>query len=96
MLVICSGNSFSLVLGLVIQYLSGEDTFSGRISSRVIISYSNIGGVVGGRRGRAHRPPRRPRVLCEHTIPLEDTTLTPRIHSFIFFHTQRCYEVNCH
>ena len=53
MLAIYSGNRYSVVLGLVIQYLSGEDTFSGRVSSRVIISYSNIGGVgVGGRLGR--------------------------------------------
>ena len=47
MLDICSGNRLSLVLGLVIQYLSGEDTFSGRVSSRVIISHSNIGGQLG-------------------------------------------------
>ena len=53
MLAICSRNRFSLVLGLVIQYLSGEGTFSGRQSSRVIILNSNIGGVVlGGRLGR--------------------------------------------
>ena len=58
MLAICSGNRFSLVLGLVIQYLSGKETFSGRVRSRVIILNSNIGGVVvGGRLGRttAHR-----------------------------------------
>ena len=29
-----SGNRYSVVLGLVIQYSSGEDTFSGRVSSR--------------------------------------------------------------
>ena len=34
MLAICSGNRYSVVLGLVIQYLSGEDTFSGRVPSR--------------------------------------------------------------
>ena len=53
MLAICSRNRFSLVLGLVIQYLSGEGTFSGRQSPRVIILNSNSGGVVeGGRLGR--------------------------------------------
>ena len=53
MLAICPGNRFSLVLGLVIQYLSGEGTFSGRQSPRVIILNSNSGGVVvGGRLGR--------------------------------------------
>ena len=59
MLAIYSGNRFNVVLGLVIQYLSGESTFPGRVSSRVIISYSNIGGVVvGGRLGRTTgRPP---------------------------------------
>ena len=53
-----SGNHYSVVLGLVIQYLSGEDTFSGRVCSRVIISHSNSGGVVVcGRLGRttAHK-----------------------------------------
>ena len=58
MLAICSGNRLSLVLGLVIQYLSGEGTFSGRRSPRVIILNSNSGGVVvGGRLGRttSHR-----------------------------------------
>ena len=53
MLAICSRNRFSLVLGLVIQYLSGEGTFSGWQSPRVIILNSNSGGVVvGGRLGR--------------------------------------------
>ena len=58
MLAISSGNRLSLVLGYVIQYLSGEGTFSGRRSPRVIILNSNSGGVVvGGRLGRttAHR-----------------------------------------
>ena len=53
-----SGNRLSLVLGLVIQYLSGAVTFTGQSSSLVIISYSNTCGiVVGGRLGRktAHR-----------------------------------------
>ena len=51
-------NSYIVVLGLDIQYSSGEGTFPGRVSSRLIISYSNTGGVVvGGRLGRpaAHR-----------------------------------------
>ena len=44
--------------GLVIQYLSGEDTFSGRVLSLVIISYSNTGGVaVAGRLVRLGPPP---------------------------------------
>ena len=58
MLAISSGNRLSLVLGYVIQYLSGEGTFSGRRTPRVIILNSNSGGVVvGGRLGRttAHR-----------------------------------------
>ena len=53
-----SGNRYSVVLGRDIQYLSGEGTFSGRQSPRVIILNSNSGGVVvGGRLGRttAHR-----------------------------------------
>ena len=52
-------NSYSVVLGRVIQYSSGEGTFPGRVSPLVIISYSNTGGavVVGGRLSRpaAHR-----------------------------------------
>ena len=84
-----SGYRYTVVLGLVIQYLSGEGTFPGRVSSRVIISYSNIGGVVVGRRGRSSRPPRRSHVSCEHPILQENTNLTPRIHSFILFHTRR-------
>ena len=53
MLAIYSGNRLSVVLGLVIPYLSGEGTFSGRRSPRVIILNSNSGGVVeGGRLGR--------------------------------------------
>ena len=49
-----SWNRFTVDLGLVIQYSSGEGTFSGRPSSHVIISYSNTAGVVfvGGRLGR--------------------------------------------
>ena len=48
-----SGNRYSVVLGRDIQYSLGEGTFSGRVSSRVIISYLNIGGVVvGGRLSR--------------------------------------------
>ena len=153
MLAISSGNRLSLVLGYVIQYLSGEGTFSGRQSARVIILNSNIGGVVvggrlgrttahrgfltgmevkcvshklresfksgfrlchsvfiggghffrpavstcdhfefkfwRGRRGRSSRPEDRPPVSCEHTILLEDTTLTPRIYCIILFHTPR-------
>ena len=53
MLAIYSGNRYSVVLGLVIQYLSGEGTFPGWVYPHVIISYSNTGGVVvGGRLGR--------------------------------------------
>ena len=68
----------------------GEDTFSGRESSLVIISHSNTGGAVVGRRGRWSRPATRgrlgrPQVSCEHPILLEDTNLTPRIQSFFFF-----------
>ena len=51
MLAICLGNRFSVVLGLVIQYLSG----GGHIfrPGFFTISYSNAGGVfVGGRLGR--------------------------------------------
>ena len=44
MLLTYSWNRYIVVLGLVIQYLSGEDTFPGRESPRVIISYSNAGG----------------------------------------------------
>ena len=66
MLAICLGNRFSVVLGLVIQYLSG----GGHIfrPGFFTISYSNAGGVfVGGRLGR-------PAVVsCEHTTLLEDT-----------------------
>ena len=40
-------NSYSVVLGRVIQYSLGEGTFSGRVSSRVTISYSNTGGQLG-------------------------------------------------
>ena len=39
-----SGKHYSVVLGRVIRYLSGEDTFSGRVCSRVIILNSNAGG----------------------------------------------------
>ena len=55
MLLTFSGNRYSVVLGRVIQYSSGGGTFSGRVSSRVTISYSNTAGavVVGGRRGRS-------------------------------------------
>ena len=62
MLAICSGNRYTVVLGLAIQYLSGKGTFPGRVSPGAIISYSNVGGrcgqsswavVVGGRRGRS-------------------------------------------
>ena len=47
-------NSYIVVLGRVIQYSSGEGTFSGRVSSHVTISYSNTAGavVVGSRLGR--------------------------------------------
>ena len=38
MLAIRSGNHYIVVLGLDIQYLSREDTFSGQESPRVIIS----------------------------------------------------------
>ena len=58
MLAICSWNRYSVVLDSDSQYLSGEGTFPGRVSPRVIISHSNSGGVVvGGRLGRttAHR-----------------------------------------
>ena len=57
MLAICSGSRYIVVLGLVIQYLSGEGTFPGRQSPRVIISYSNAGAVCGhlGRMTAAHR-----------------------------------------
>ena len=60
MLAICSWNRYSVVLDRVIQYLSGDGTFPGRVCSRVIISHSisNSGGVVvGGRLGRttAHK-----------------------------------------
>ena len=46
MLLTYSGNRYIVVLGRVIQYSSGEDTFSGRESPRVIISYT--GGGAGG------------------------------------------------
>ena len=42
MLATCSGNRLSLVLGLVIQYLSGEDTFSGRVPSRDHFTFIQI------------------------------------------------------
>ena len=61
MLAIRSGNRYSVVLGLLIQDSSGEDTFSGRESPCVIISYSNTGGVVGGPLpALAARPSRQP------------------------------------
>ena len=44
MLLTFSGSHYSVVLGRVIQYSSGEGTFSGRVCSRVTISYSNTGG----------------------------------------------------
>ena len=47
MLAIRSGNRYSVVLSFLIQYSSGEDTFSGRESPPVIISYSNTGGGAG-------------------------------------------------
>ena len=47
MLAICSWNRYSVVLDRDIQYSSGEDTFSGRVSSRVIILNSNAGGQLG-------------------------------------------------
>ena len=37
-----------------------------------------------GRRGRSSRPDDRPQVSCEHTILLEDTTLTPRIYFLLY------------
>ena len=80
-----SGNHYSVVLGLVIQYLSGEDTFPGRLCSRVIILNSNAGGQLGRASARPSCPPRCPQVSCEHTILLEDTTLTPRIYYFISY-----------
>ena len=55
MLVICSGKRFSLVLGLVIQYSSGEGPFSGRQSC----DHFEFKFWRGGRRGRSSRPPRR-------------------------------------
>ena len=86
MLAICSGNRYIVVLGCVIQYSLGENTFSGRQSPRVIISFSNTGG---GRQRSSWADDRRPQVSCEHTILLEDTSLTPRIICFTSFHTQR-------
>ena len=52
-----SGNHCSVVLGCVIQYLSGEDTFPGLVSTRVIILNSNAGGQLGrlAARPAAHR-----------------------------------------
>ena len=51
------GNSYSVVLGRVIQYSSGEGTFSARVSSRVTISYSNTAGaVVSAALPRSSRP----------------------------------------
>ena len=44
MLAICSGNPYIVVLGRDIQYLSGEDTFSGRESPLVDILNLNAGG----------------------------------------------------
>ena len=44
MLAIYSGNRYSVVLDRDIQYWSGEGTFSGRRSPRVIILNSNSGG----------------------------------------------------
>ena len=89
MLLTYTGNRYVVVLGLVIQYLSCEGTFPGQVSPSVIISYSNTDGVVIGRRGRSSRPPRHPQVSCEHTTLLEDTSLMPKIYSFILFHTGR-------
>ena len=40
-------SSYSVVLGRDIQYSSGESTFPGRVSSRVIILNSNAGGQLG-------------------------------------------------
>ena len=59
-----SGNRFSVVLGLVIQYLLGEGTFSGRESTRVDIFNSNAGRALGGRLGR---PPAAHRSRTPHT-----------------------------
>ena len=91
MLATCSGNRLSLVLGLVIQYLSGEDTFSGRVCSRVIILNSNSGGVVvGGRLGRttAHR---------SHANTPYSWRIPPSRQGFIvlfcFIHKGRCFHL---
>ena len=54
MLALYSGNRYSVVLGLVIQYLSGEDTFSGRVSSSDHFTFK----FWRGHRGRSCRPPR--------------------------------------
>ena len=60
MLLTFSGNHYSVVLGLVIQYLLGEDTFSGRVSPRVIILNSNAGGQLGRAPARPSCPPQPP------------------------------------
>ena len=79
-----SGNSYIVVLGLVIQYSLGEGTFSGWPSPRVIVSYSNTGGGVVGRLGRTTDDHR-----SHANTLLEDTILTPRIDCFTLLHTQR-------
>ena len=78
---IYSGNRYIVVLGFVIQYLSGEDTFPGRPSSSVIISYSNTGGVVS-----ATPPPTG--LMRTHHTPGEYQSHT-KDSFFFFFHTRR-------
>ena len=56
MLAIYSGNRYSVVLGLVIQYSSGEDTFSVSTCDHFEFKFWR------GRRGRSSRPPRRGRL----------------------------------
>ena len=86
-----SGNSYIVVLGLVIQYSLGEGTFSGRPSPRVIISYSNTGGAVVGRLGRTtddHRS--HANTPNSWRIPASHQGLTVL---FCFIHKGRCFNL---
>ena len=75
-----SGNRFNVVLGRVIQYLLGEDTFSGRVSSRDHFTFK----LWQGRRGRSSRPPRRGRL---------GRSAAHRSFLFCFIHEGRCFDL---
>ena len=72
-----AGNRNIGVLGLVIQYSMGKDTFSGRQSTRVIISYSNTGGA-----HRSHENTPHSWISCQGFILL-----------FCFIHKGRCFHL---